>query len=165
MPEQRSAATLGPDEGAAVRARGDVYICKAAAAQTEGHYSLFEARHAPGGGVPPHRHSLDEESFYILEGRYRFWVGEESLELGPGDFAHVPRPSPHAFENVGETTARMLIVIAPGGYHERYFEEAWQPVADLRRPPAPEPPDFERIAAAASRAGIELLPGGARTAG
>jgi quercetin dioxygenase-like cupin family protein len=39
-----------------------------------------------------------EEGIFVLEGRYRFQLGDQQLELGPGDFVHVPRPTPHAFE-------------------------------------------------------------------
>jgi quercetin dioxygenase-like cupin family protein len=53
------------------------------AAQTEGHYSLFEARRLTGGGVPLHRHHHDEEAVFVLDGRYRFQLGDEHLELGP----------------------------------------------------------------------------------
>jgi hypothetical protein len=49
-------------QGKIVRARGDLYLFKALAAQTEGHYSLFEARSLTGGGVPLHRHHHDEEA-------------------------------------------------------------------------------------------------------
>jgi hypothetical protein len=59
---------------------------------------LAAGAYADGGRcVPLHRH-YDEEGFFILEGRYRFQRGDQQLELGPGDFVHVPRPTPHPFE-------------------------------------------------------------------
>ena len=48
----RHPVLLHPDQGKVVRARGDLYLFKALAAQTEGHYSLFEARHFAGGCEP-----------------------------------------------------------------------------------------------------------------
>ena len=150
----------GPDEGKTVRARGDLYLFQALAAETQGTYSLFEGRHLPGGGVPLHRHHLDEEGFFVLEGTYEFQLGEQTLTAGPGTFLHVPRPTPHAFRNVGEAPARLLIVVAPGGHHERYFEEAWESIPDAANPPpaTEQPLDFARLAAALQRAGIEMLP-------
>src|ERR1051325_5252679 len=83
---ERRPHLLHPDQGKIVRARGDLYLFKALAAQTEGHYSLFEARTDSGGGVPLHRHQHDEEGVFVLEGRYRFQLGNEQIELSPGDF-------------------------------------------------------------------------------
>jgi mannose-6-phosphate isomerase-like protein (cupin superfamily) len=73
---ERRPMLLHPDQGTVIRARGDLYLFKARAAQTEGHYSLFEARHLAGGGVPLHRHHNVEEGMFVLEGRYRFRVGD-----------------------------------------------------------------------------------------
>lgn len=151
----RRPQVLRPDQGKVVRARGDLYLFKALAAQTEGHYSLFEARNLAGGGVPPHRHHHDEEGVFVLEGRYRFQLGDQQLELGPGDFLHVPRPTPHAFEAL--EPSRMLIIIAPGGFHERYFEEGWEVLDDATNPPPPREPDLGRVRAAMQAAGIELV--------
>ncbi len=153
---ERRPSLLHPDQGKVVRARGDLYLFKALAAQTEGHYSLFEGRHLSGGGVPLHRHHNDEEGIFVLEGRYRFQLADQQLELGSGDFVHVPRPTPHAFEAL--EPSRMLIIIAPGGFHERYFEEGWELIDDLHNPPPPREPDFQRVGAALQRAGMEMLP-------
>jgi quercetin dioxygenase-like cupin family protein len=152
---ERRASLLHADQGKVIRARGDLYLFKALAAQTEGHYSLFEGRHISGGGVPLHRHHKDEESFYVLAGRYRFQLGEDSLELCPGDFVHVPRPMPHAFEAL--EPSRVLVVVSPGGFHEQYFEEGWEVINDLHNPPPPHEPDFQRIGPALQRAGLEML--------
>ncbi len=149
---------LLPDEGHAVRARGDLYLFKVRAAQTDGHYSLFEARTAPGGGVPPHYHTLDEESFYVLEGTYEFRVGEVTIKAGQGDCVHIPRPLPHAFSNVGEKPGKMLVVISPGGLHETYFDEAWEAAPSLRELPSEAAaPDFEKIGRALERAGMRMI--------
>jgi quercetin dioxygenase-like cupin family protein len=154
---ERRPSLLHTDQASTVvRARGDLYLFKALAAQTEGHYSLFEGRHLKGGGVPLHRHEKDEEGMYVLEGRYRFQLGEQQLELGPGDFIHVPRPTRHAFEAL--EPGRLLVIVAPGGFHERYFQEGWEVIEDLHNPPPPAEPDFARVAAALERAGMEMLP-------
>jgi hypothetical protein len=83
-------------------------------------------------------------------------VGDRQLELGPGDFLHIPRPTPHAFEAL--EPSKMLVIVAPGGFHERYFAEAWEVVEDLHNPPPPREPDFQRVAEALHAAGMEMLP-------
>ncbi len=160
MSAPRQHSHLLPDQGHAVRARGDIYVFKTRAAETEGHYSLFEARTLPDGGVPPHYHTRDEETFYVLEGQYEIQIGDETIVAGPGACLHVPRPLPHAFRNVGGGPARMLVVVSPGGLHEQYFDEAWEPIDDLEQvpPPPATPPDMARVAAALKRAGMEMLP-------
>ena len=107
-------------------------LSEALAAQTEGHYSLFEGRHLAGGGLPLHRHQKDGEGFYVLAGRYPFQLGDEQVELVPGDFLHVPRPTPHAFEAL--EFSRALVIVAPGGFHERYFEDGWELIDDVHNP-------------------------------
>jgi quercetin dioxygenase-like cupin family protein len=152
---ERGPHLLHADQGKVVRARGDLYLFKALAAQTEGHYSLFETRTVTGGGVPLHRHHHDEEAVFVLEGRYRFQLGDEPIELSPGDFLHVPRPTPHAFEAL--EPSRMLVIVAPGGFHERYFEEGWEIIDDIHNPPPPREPDYARLRAALHAAGLELI--------
>jgi quercetin dioxygenase-like cupin family protein len=152
---ERGPHLLHADQGKVVRARGDLYLFKALAAQTEGHYSLFETRTVTGGGVPLHRHHHDEEAVFVLEGRYRFQLGDEPIELSPGDFLHVPRPTPHAFEAL--EPSRMLVIVAPGGFHERYFEEGWEIIDDIHNPPPPREPDYARLRAALQAAGLEVI--------
>ncbi len=77
------------------------------------------------------------------------------MELGAGGYAFVPRGMVHAFTNVGNTPARMLILVTPGGLHEQFFAELGEPVDA----PAPAgPPDVERIVAVSAKYGIEILP-------
>lgn len=73
-------------------------------------------------GPPPHVHDRTWDASYMLEGRLAIRVGDEQLELGPGDVAAVPPGTVHGFANALDTPARFLDVHAPGGF-ERYFRE------------------------------------------
>jgi len=113
--------------------------------------------------VPPHIQHLEDEAFIVLEGAYTLQVGDQTLQCGPGEVVYVPRGVPHALNNNGSKPARMLILQAPGGIHEQYFAEAWEPIDDpAHLPPEGGPPDFGKIAAAAQRHGIEMVPSPAR---
>lgn len=158
--EGRQVRILRPDEGSIVRVLGDLYLTKGRAADTEGRYSFFEARNNPGGGVPLHYHKDDEESFYVVEGTYEFRAADESVVAGRGDYLFVPRPTPHSFFNIGDTVGRVIIVLSPGGIHERFFEEIGEPIEDLVSPPPPSPPDLDRFGAALARAGIVMVEDG-----
>lgn len=93
------------------------------AAETGGSLGIWEEIVEPGWGPPLHIHYAEDEMFYVLEGRVRIWCGEESFEVTPGATAVLPRGVPHRFENVGGSTARMLIAVTPGGF-ERFFLDA-----------------------------------------
>ncbi len=92
---------------------------------TLGAYSFREFIAQPGTGPVPHRHSREDESFYILNGRLEFRLGERGERLivaGPGSFVFAPRGIPHTYKNVGTTPARALVIIPPAGL-EQFFGE------------------------------------------
>jgi uncharacterized cupin superfamily protein len=56
--------------------------------------SLSLARVPPGReSFIYHAHERDEEFVYILSGRGRAEIGDETIEVGPGDFMGFPTPS------------------------------------------------------------------------
>lgn len=127
-------------------------------ADTGMRFSMVEAYTAPGAGSPPHLHHDDEECFHVLEGTYQIVLGDDRLTCGPGSTARVPKGVAHAFANIGETPARMLILNWPADHHERFFMSVGEAVEPGSRAfPAPKEPDFAAIARAAQAAGIELL--------
>lgn len=46
---------------------------------------------AEGPWTVPNLHRGHEKSFFILEGRFSFGVGEETVEASPGTYVLVPR--------------------------------------------------------------------------
>lgn len=142
---------LRTGEGKQLRVITDLVTLKASAADTRGAYTLFETVTPPAGGCPPHAQRYDDESLYVLEGRYAVLVGNEETEMGPGDYAFIPRGTVHGFVNVGSTAARMLVLATPGGIQERFFDE----VADRAGRPAWEP-DMPKVLAVAPKYGIEF---------
>ncbi|MCW0448129.1 MULTISPECIES: cupin domain-containing protein [Xanthomonas] len=55
---------------------------------------------AIGDGPPRHVHPYDE-TFVVLVGRARFFVGDSTLEAAAGDVVFGPAGVPHRFENLG----------------------------------------------------------------
>lgn len=69
----------------------------------------------PGPGGPPlHIHAAIDELYYVLKGRYRFKIGDDEIEGGPGTFAYVPRGTAHTFASVGPEEGQMIAVTLPG---------------------------------------------------
>jgi mannose-6-phosphate isomerase-like protein (cupin superfamily) len=156
--EQSRAKHVQPGQGKTFRARGDLFFFKVVGADNDDAFSMCEVWNAPQGRVPPHIDHRDDEAFFVLEGTYDCRLGDRNLTWGPGESFFAPRGTPHAFKNVGDTQARMLIVQSPGGVIEKCIEEAWEKIEDPSNPPPPVEPDFERVMAVAQKYGIEALP-------
>ncbi|HYI20415.1 MAG TPA: cupin domain-containing protein [Solirubrobacteraceae bacterium] len=127
---------------------------RATAAETGGQYSVMEILAPPGLGTPLHVHYNEDEGFYVLEGSVTITVGDELVELGPGQHAFGPRNIPHRFD-VGPDGARMLWVLTPGGF-EDFVEEASVPAETLTVPPADLAPP-EGVEEIVRKYGNELL--------
>ena len=111
--------------------------------------SVFEERDGPGDGPPLHLHHDAEEVFAVLDGRYRFQLGDDARDASPGDVLVVPRETPHTFVCTGEAGGRLLVTLRPGGF-EGFFRE----VAEAGLSP---PDDMDRIVALGERYQLELL--------
>lgn len=159
MQEQETKVKIvRPQTGLTRRLVSSLITFKATAADTNGIYSLFEIYTPPGEGMPPHLQRYDDEAFWVLEGTYRFLFGEQELDLGVGGYAFAPRGTVHGFINLGNSTARMLSFVTPGGIHERFFAEAGTTAAESRTELAsPDPADWPRIVKIAQKYGIEML--------
>lgn len=94
---------------------------KVSGSDTEGGFAVFEQKVvAKGAGVPLHFHPAQDEMFYILEGSYRFKVGDEQFDLQAGDSVFLPRQVPHAWMLLSEKgTAHVLV--QPAGKLEDFF--------------------------------------------
>jgi len=75
-------------------------------------------------GPPVHYHRGMDESFYMLEGRMNFIMGDKRIVAEAGDFFHVPPGLSHAFWNTSEEPARMLVTFSPGGFEEFFADLA-----------------------------------------
>jgi quercetin dioxygenase-like cupin family protein len=126
----------------AIWSLGTLMVLKGRSPQLE----VIEAHVLPGISPPLHRHDFGDESFYMLDGRARFLVGDEELDCRAGDFVRVPRSTPHSFE-VLDGPARMLDIVTPAGLWD-FFVECGEPATELRLPDGVKiPPDLPEIVA------------------
>ncbi len=110
---------------------------------TGGAYSVFEIDCEPGAGPPAHIHSLEDESFYVLEGTFEFHIGDQTLIATPGWFGIGPRGLAHAFRATSDKPAKMLMIANPSGF-ENFFDE----LGDLHANPDTAPSQVEKVFAA-----------------
>lgn len=143
-------------DGEQINAVGDRYRFLAEGGDTNGRYALWHAIVGPGGGPPLHKHSKEEEAFFVLNGELWFEADGNEVTLGPGGFVNLPRGSAHRFQNRGDEAAEMLVLVAPAGL-EKMFRKTGRVVESG----APiDPPTEEEIATLhkiAPEYGIELL--------
>lgn len=142
-------------EGRTIGIVGDVYRFLATGDETGGKYAMFEAIVPPGGGPPPHVHSREEESFYVLEGEITFQVNGESVVAPAGTFANMSIGSLHSFRNATDQPARMIISVAPAGLEQMFFEIG-QPLEPGEAAHVPTPEDIAKLLAAAPRYGVDI---------
>ena len=110
-------------EGERIPLRGNTITLKATGAETGGVLTFTEIEATPGGGPPVHVHDHCDEWFYVLEGTFDIVLGDEVVRAEPGDFAYVPRGTPHRFASAVSGTARLLAAFTPTGL-EDFFRAA-----------------------------------------
>ena len=106
-----------------------------------------------GDRTPLHRHTQEDETFVVLDGRARFLVGDDLLEVGAGTSLTAPRGVPYAYLTL--EPARWLTVVTGLAGFDR-FVDLGRPVTDLAGPAEPEP-DLDRVVAVAAVHDIEIL--------
>ena len=150
----------GPGEGKVVSIAGDIVVFKATGEDTGGAYALMEDILPPGGGPPPHFHTREVESFYVLEGEIEFYVDGETVKGTPGKFIQVSTGTVHSFKNVSSGPAKMLILVVPSGL-EKLFEEAGHAMNSSEDPAPPlTEEDIRKLIETAPRYGITIMPRG-----
>jgi mannose-6-phosphate isomerase-like protein (cupin superfamily) len=118
----RDPIDLRPGEGEVLPMFDATLTIKTGSAGSGDRISLLEGRFQPGGFAPlPHIHRHEDESFFVLEGRFAFLVGDRRFEREAGAFVHVPPGHLHGFTNAGDTPGRILILHAPP--LDRFFRE------------------------------------------
>ena len=86
---------------------------------TNGAFFLVEAMLAPGTEPPPHVHTREDELFYVLEGEFDVYVGEEAFKVKTGECVFLPRFRPHAFV-IRSPRLRVLALFTPAGLEEAF---------------------------------------------
>jgi uncharacterized cupin superfamily protein len=100
-----------------------------------------------GRTPPPHRHSGNEEAYFVLDGDVTFILDGSMSTRGAETFVLVPAGAAHTFGNTSDAPARLLVIHAPA--LDGYFAELEQLWA------GDEPPATEQERALMSRHGME----------
>ncbi|GGH48398.1 quercetin 2,3-dioxygenase [Microbacterium album] len=127
--------------------------------ETDGKFSviLLQGPASPEP-VPAHYHTREDEWTFILEGKVRWWVGDQHRLLFPGDSIYQPANVPHAFKFEGSYN-KMLALNVAGGF-EDFFDIVATPSNDFVAPPVSDyqAPSREQWEEAAGKFGWHPVP-------
>jgi quercetin dioxygenase-like cupin family protein len=150
MPTTLRPKFLAADDGLRLRSGpGRDLVFKVTGDDTSGAFDYFVVEVAPHGGPPLHVHHEQEESLHVLSGRFKVRVGDDEQVVERGGFVFMPSGLPHAFLNLTDEDAEVVVVYTPGGGH-RFYEE----FGPLTREGTP---DRTEVTACFERHGMTLL--------
>jgi quercetin dioxygenase-like cupin family protein len=144
---------LGPAEsrtGEPLDVLGQPCLVKLVGEDTGNQSAVIHVTAPKMSGPPLHRHSREDEWFYVLKGEITVEVDGRRATLGVGSSAFAPRGTVHRFQNFHDEAAELLLVVTPAGF-ERFFTE----LSELNRGLAQ--PDFAGTERLMSDYGMELL--------
>jgi quercetin dioxygenase-like cupin family protein len=136
---------------------GDFYTIKISGDETHGRYSVWEIDVAPNNGPPLHKHSMEDEAFYVLEGEFSFPLGSKETKGTKGQLMYVPRGEFHTYKSIVNSLGKLLVVITPPRF-EKFFEEIGLPVDDKSsfQPPQITPSIIENVVKTAAKYGLDI---------
>jgi mannose-6-phosphate isomerase-like protein (cupin superfamily) len=80
---------------------------------TAGNQSLAEARVPPGAETIEHLHHESEEIYVFLEGEGRMKLGDDELQVRPGEAVVIPPATRHKLWSTGAESLVLLCCCAP----------------------------------------------------
>jgi mannose-6-phosphate isomerase-like protein (cupin superfamily) len=128
------------------------------AKDTNAAYCMIEALAEPGNEPPPHVHSREDELFYLVEGKFDVYVGNEMFEVNQGGCVFLPRFKPHAFI-IRSRRLRLLTLFTPGGIEEGFRSKS-VPAQKLDLPAGAitySTVDIQEVAQRMSERGVRIL--------
>ena len=126
--------------------------------EVDNKFCLVECTVPVGAGAPPNHHAGETEGFFVLDGKINFMIDGVERPAVKGDFVAIPNGAVHAFQAVGDSPARVLVLNAPGHMHEKFFTDLGSVLPDEHTElPAPSEPDIGAVLKVASDVGMTIV--------
>ena len=121
---------------------GAVFNFLAKGDDTNGRHALIKISVHRGAEPPPHTHSREDESYFILDGTIRYTIGNDQITVNKGEYVYLPKDVPHSFEIISEK-AEVLMWISPAGLDQWFWDNSvpapdGKPLPALQGPPPAE---------------------------
>lgn len=150
----QSPTILARGEGDHFHFLDNLYTAKLTGEHTNGQMTVMEFLAPKDFGPPLHRHDVEDELFYVIDGDIWFSCEDSEGVHGTGAVVWLPRGRAHTFQ-VRSDTARVLQVSTPAQF-ERFVAALGRP-ADQPVLPEPEEIDPGHVAAVCAEFSIEVL--------
>jgi quercetin dioxygenase-like cupin family protein len=117
---------------------------------SDGLLAFFHLDAPPMSGPPRHVHTREDELFHVIEGTLVFELDGVRQEVSAGGTVYLKRGVVHAYQNLTDRPARLLIATTPGAF-STFFEEmdAMTPAGGM--------PDFAALDQLHARYGITTM--------
>lgn len=126
--------------------------------EVEGKFCLVECTVPVGAGAPPNHHAGETEGFFVLDGKIMFVIDGDECQAVAGDYVAIPDGAVHAFQAIGDSPARVLIINAPGHMHEAFFTGLGTVLPDDQTElPVPSEPDIGAVLEVAADVGMTIV--------
>lgn len=128
---------LGPKEGLLLQSvPGEDLLFKLTGEDTGGALDYFLLDILPDSGPPLHVHHKQQETLHFLSGRFRVHIDGEDTICETGAFVHFPIGCVHAFQNISDEPAKVILTFTPG-HTDLFFEEFSPIIRGFDGPPDP----------------------------
>lgn len=117
-----------------IRLDGSTVVFLRSGSETEGQFSLCEFIVSPHQGVlSSHRHAEFDQMVLGMDGMTLWSVGNDCINVGPGERLFIPRGVPHGFSNRQQFTTRFACIFTPALIGPEFYREL---AAVMSLPPA-----------------------------
>jgi DNA-binding transcriptional MerR regulator/quercetin dioxygenase-like cupin family protein len=107
--------------GEHIKLGGEPNDCKVSGQDTDGAMCVFEF--TGGSCGPRHLHYDQDEWIYVIDGEFKFDVGDKRFRVGAGQSVFIPRKVPHVWACVSGKPGKIINVYQPAGKMEEFFRE------------------------------------------
>ena len=73
-------------------------------------FAMRKFKIQPGGSMPNHTNLVEHEQ-YVVSGRARIGIGDQTFEVQPGDVVFIPAEIPHWYQTLGDEPFEFLCLI------------------------------------------------------
>jgi len=129
---------------------GEPGLVKLAGADTGNAVAIVQLTVPTLAGPPLHRHSREDQWFYVLDGEITCEVDGQRFTAGAGSSPFAPRGTAHAYQNFRDEEAHILVMVTPAGL-DQFFEDVTTQNKGLSQP------DFARVEQLMQSYGMESL--------
>ena len=132
------AHVLAPEDGEHFHFLNHLFTTKVDGDRSGGRLTAMEFVGPRGFSPPLHRHDVEDELFYVVDGEVRFTAGEADTVVPAGGVAWLPKQLAHQFQVLSDT-ARVFQVTTPAQFEE-FVAKLGERVA---APTVPEPAEVD----------------------